>query len=166
MRKIWLPALISVLLVATMAAPALAGKELPFKAKADVVFSEPSLDCENGYVGDYSESIGTGTHLGRFHLSETLCLDFSGAPIIEFYVEGMLVAANGDELYFHVEDGVFNAGTGETSSSGWLFDGGTGRFESADGQASETLIRNSAGDLIGLTVVGWISFDASDRSIR
>ena len=165
MRRIWLPALISVLLVATMATPALADRDaLPFKAKTDVVFSGPSTDCVAGYDGTYTEHIGTGTHLGRFHLDETLCVDDSEAPTnIVFYVTGTLVAANGDELYFEA-DGNLNLITGVMTSTGWLFEGGTGRFENADGQADETLIRNSAGAIVGIIAKGTISYDASDRS--
>lgn len=68
MRRIWLPALISVLLIGTTAVPALADKELPFKAKTVVVNENPSNGCVD------TDHIGTGTHLGRFTLSETLCV--------------------------------------------------------------------------------------------
>jgi hypothetical protein len=149
-----------------MATPALADKDaLPFKAKTDVVFSEPSTACETGYDGTYTEHIGTGTHLGRFHLDETLCVNASGFPVIVFYVTGTLVAANGDELYFDTE-GELNMATGVMTSTGWLFDGGTGRFENASGQADETLIRNPpvTGPIIGIIAKGTISYDASDRS--
>ena len=157
MRRIWLPALISVLLIGTTAVPALAGKDLPFKAKTVVVNEQENNGCTD------TDHVGTGTHLGRFHLYETLCVDDSGYPVIVFSVTGRLVAANGDELYFDA-DGELNMSTGVMSSTGWVFDGGTGRFENASGQADETLIRNPAGDLIGVTVAGTISYDASDRS--
>ena len=153
MRRFWLPALISVLLVGTTAVPALADKELPFKAKTVVVHEEMNNGCFD------TDHVGTGTHLGRFDLSETLCVS---PPF--FNVVGTLVAANGDELYF-TAGGEFNPATGElVSSTGWVFDGGTGRFENASGQADETLIRNSTGAIVAITVKGTISYDASDRS--
>jgi hypothetical protein len=154
MRRIWLPALISVLLIGTTAVPALAGKDLPFKAKTVVVNEQENNGCTD------TDHVGTGTHLGRFDLSETLCV----VPPF-FDVVGTLVAANGDELYFTAE-GEFDLDTFELVwSTGWVFDGGTGRFENATGQADETLIRESpTGPIIGVTVKGTISFEASDRS--
>ena len=51
-------------------------------------------------------------------------------------------------------------------SSGWVFDGGTGRFASASGVAFETLFRDDVAPfpIVGIDAVGWIAFDASDRS--
>ena len=166
MRRTWLPALISILLVATMAVPALAGKAdkaRPFKATTEIVErANPVCPAEyNG--GEYSEHVGTATHLGRFDLFETLCINTLTLPPFPFVVNGKLVAANGDELYFDAE-GAFDPVTNTIESTGWLFDGGTGRFESATGQADETLIRNSDNLIIGLTVKGTITYDASDRS--
>ncbi|MEN8115075.1 MAG: hypothetical protein ABFS21_11905 [Actinomycetota bacterium] len=166
MRRIWLPALMSILLMGTTVVPALAGEDLPFKADADRVWAGPlgpNPSCPDGYLGEDSEYTGTGTHLGRFSLFETLCLDFRTPPIVLFEVYGDLVAANGDHLNFRVE-GDFNLITGVMTSSGFVFTGGTGRFESAEGHAQETLIRDSGGTIIGLTAVGTITFDASDRS--
>lgn len=166
MRRIWLPVLVSILLVGTTALPAVAGEDLPFKVRADRVWAGPlgpNPLCPDGYLGEESEYTGVGTHLGRLQLFETLCLDLSSPPLTVFEVYGELVAANGDQLNFHVV-GEFNLATGEMASSGWVFDGGTGRFESAEGQADEMLIRNSEGAIIGVTAAGTITFDASDRS--
>ena len=129
----------------------------PFKATADRITAGPSDMCPPGYlVAEDSTYTGTGTHLGRFALYETLCLDpVSGV----FFVDATLVAANGDELYFRV-DGTFPP----LESSGWVFQGGTGRFVSAEGVAHETLIRDDGGAIIGVEAVGTIRFDASDRS--
>jgi len=165
MRKIWFVALLSVTLVAASAMPAVAGDDLPFKAKADRVWATPmgpNPGCPEGYVGEDSLSIGTGTHLGRFELFETLCLDFRTPPIAPFEVHGEFVAANGDNLLFDVY-GEFHLGTGEMTSSGLIFGGGTGRFESATGGAEEELIRDDTG-IIGVTMEGTISYNASDRA--
>ena len=166
MRRISLLVLVSIVLVVATAVPALAGKDLPFKADADQVWAGelgPNLLCQEGWVGEDSESIGMAAHLGRFHLFETLCLDFSALPIVSFEVYGDLVAANGDHLFFDAE-GNLNLLTGVMTSTGWVFAGGTGRFESAGGQAEETLFRRFAGNIIGVNAVGTIMFDASDRS--
>lgn len=149
MRRIWLPALVSVLLVATMAVPSLADSDrefkVPFKAKTVVVNEEMSNGCI-----EY-DHVGTGTHLGRFDLYETLCPTATG-----FTVDGTLLAANGDELYFDVV-GTFTA-TG-FSSTGWVFVGGTGRFENATGQADETLFRDPVtDDIVATTVKGSITY--------
>ncbi len=165
MRRIWLPVLLGILLVATSAMPAVAGHDLPFKAKADRVSAEPmgpNPNCPEGYIGEDSVSVGTGTHLGKFKLHETLCLDFRTPPIVPFEVHGHFVAANGDHLLFDVY-GSINLVTGDMTSTGLIFDGGTGRFESATGGAEETLIRDEHG-IIGMTMKGTISYDASDRS--
>lgn len=166
MRRIWLALSISTLLVATFTGPVLAGTEVPFQAASERVWAGPlgpNPSCPEGYVGEDSMSIGTATHLGKFEMFETLCLDFRTPPVASFEVYGELVAANGDSLLFAVE-GTFNLATPEMTSSGWVFTGGTGRFASASGQADETLIRDSAGTLVGVTAIGTISYDASDRA--
>lgn len=152
------------LLSVVVAAPAGAKdpglKDRPFRATADRVWAEDSQACPGGEDSYYT---GTGTHLGRFELFETLCstVDF---PILTFTVAGLLIAANGDELHFDVI-GTFDLVNMElVESSGWVFDGGTGRFESASGVPYETLFRDEGGDIIGVDAVGTIMFDASDRS--
>ena len=153
--------LLSVVVAAPAGAKQDAGlKERPFKATADRVWAEESQACPGGEDSYYT---GTGTHLGRFELFETLCstVEF---PILTFTVDGLLIAANGDELHFDVL-GTFDLVNMElVESSGWVFDGGTGRFESASGVAYETLFRDEGGGIIGVDAVGWITFDASDRS--
>jgi len=138
-----------------MAVPGLADDDLeykvPFKAKTEVVSEVLSDACGSEYeLALDTEHIGTGTHLGRFQLSETLCVDFGTG---EFQVTGTLYTANGDELYFTAANG-----------TGWVFNGGTGRFENAVGQADETLFRDSAGQLIAITAEGSITYNASDSS--
>jgi hypothetical protein len=132
-----------------MAVPSLAKSDrefkVPFKAKTVVVSEEMNNGCID------TDHVGTGTHLGRFDLSETLCFTATG-----FTVDGTLVAANGDELYFYVV-GTFTA-TG-FSSTGWVFDGGTGRFENATGQAGETLFRDPVTNaIVAITVNGFITY--------
>ena len=161
MRRQLVLLVILVLVLGLVAAPA-SGKrssdlrDRPFKATADRIAAEPSEDCPPGYlVAEDSTYTGTGTHLGRFKLYETLCLD----PVTGiFFVDGKLVAANSDELNFRVD------GTFPLVSSGWVFNGGTGRFASAEGVAHETLIRDDGGPIIGVVAEGIIRFDASDRS--
>ena len=169
-RHLVLLAVLVLLVSVVVAAPAAAKKDnglkdRPFKASADVIWSEWNPGACDGAGGTDSYSTGTGTHLGRFELFETLCesVEF---PILTFTVDGLLIAANGDELRFDVL-GTFNLATLELiESSGWVFDGGTGRFASASGVAFETLFRDDVAPfpIVGIDAVGWIVFDASDRS--
>ena len=99
---------------------------------------------------------------------ETICLDLGALdpplqPILAFEVFGTVYAANGDELTFYV-DGIMNVLTNEVDDGGFDFTGGTGRFESAHGHGEAVLLRDSAGDLIGNTMTGTITYSASDRS--
>jgi hypothetical protein len=159
MRRHLVLVMILALVLGVLAAPASGKKgelkDRPFKATADRIEAEPSGDCPTGYeVAEDSTYTGRGTHLGRFTMDETLCLDLD---TFEFFVDGTIFAANGDELNFSV-GGIF------PQSSGWVFEGGTGRFASAEGVAHETLIRDNGGPIIGIEAEGTIRFDASDRS--
>ena len=169
-RHLVLLVVLVLLLSVVVAAPAGAKKdpglkERPFRATTEVVGEPvPSTSCPEGYEGEDSVSTGTGTHLGRFELFETFCSIVNEFPILEFEVDGLIVAANGDELRF-TTFGTFDLVLFElVSTTGWVFDGGTGRFESATGSALETLIRDDEENLIGVEAVGTIAYDASDRS--
>ena len=156
-------------LVVLTAVPLGAADEVPFKTKATVEsasdpFPIPDLcgDPALGFLGQVVEYSGTGTHLGRFEMVETICLDLGALdppsqPILAFEVFGAFYAANGDELTFYV-DGIMNVRTNEVD------DGGTGRFEAAHGHGEAVLLRDSAGVLIGNTMTGTITYSASDRS--
>ncbi|MGB5656499.1 MAG: hypothetical protein WBN35_07800, partial [Acidimicrobiia bacterium] len=102
--------------------PALAGKAdkaRPFKAETEIIHEVVVDGC---FVSDH---VGTGTHLGRFDLSETLCVKPTSEDAGSFTVAGTLVAANGDELYFHAA-GAYDYQISLFESTGWVFDGGTG----------------------------------------
>ncbi len=167
--------LVAVVGLATMTvAPAGAGDDLPFKTKATLVSASelqpiPEL-CGNpaqGFLGEVDVYRGTGTHLGRFKLVETVCLDLRGfdppiQPVLSFEVFGTYYAANGDELTFYV-DGVINVVTGVIDDGGFEFTGGSGRFESATGSGDAVLLRDADGDVFAQTTSGVISYAASDR---
>jgi hypothetical protein len=160
--RVGVVALASMLLVGAMAAPVLARQVLPFRAEADRLWETPIGpvdDCDPGFpVGQDAGYAGTGTYLGRFTGWESLCI---GAGI--FYVDGVFVAANGDQLWWRV-DGTFDPSTMEVFDEEFAFAGGTGRFTSAQGTAVDAFTRDSTGKAIALTVSGTISYDASDRS--
>ena len=121
--------------------------------------TRPVDDCDPGFpVGQDAGYAGTSTYLGRFTGRESLCI---GDGV--FYVDAVFEAANGDQLWWHV-DGTFDPSTMEGIDEEFTFVGGTGRFTSAQGTAVDEFTRDSAGKAIALTVTGRISYDASDRS--
>jgi hypothetical protein len=161
----------SLLLIGLSVAPVSAGSGLPFMAKADVVsVSDPMPipqvcgDPVEGFLGQEVVWVGTGTHLGRFDEFETVCLDMGAPPLVPFVVYGKFVAANGDELAYYIE-GLFNLATQEGTDGGLNFTGGTGRFTNASGWAEAQLIRDAQGNTIASRLPGWISYEASDRSM-
>ena len=175
MRRSVTLSLALVSLVVLSAVPLGAADEVPFKAKATVTSAsdlypmpQPCGDPNLGILGQVVEYSGTGTHLGRFEMVETICLNLGALdppvqPLLSFEVFGIIYAANGDELTFYV-DGVMNVLTSEVHDGGFDFTGGSGRFESAQGHGEAVLLRDSAGVLIGNRMFGMISYSASDRS--
>ena len=121
-------------------------------------------DTVEGFLGQEVVWVGTGTHLGRFDEFETVCLDMGAPPLVPFVVYGKFVAANGDELAYYIE-GLFNLATQEGTDGGLNFTGGTGRFTNASGWAEAQLIRDAQGNTIASRLPGWISYEASDRSM-
>jgi hypothetical protein len=100
---------------------------------ADVVFDgcggDPTL-----YYSVLLEGSGTGSHLGRYFASWTVCWGFDGTFVSS---AGTITAANGDILNFYgsQEHGTthpfYPDGTWELTNG--YYDGGTGRFEHAEG---------------------------------
>lgn len=147
--------------------------ELPFGTKATLVSStdldDTSVCGETGFfIAREDVHTGTGTHLGRFELVEILCLNLTEfappvQPLIPFEVFGTYTAANGDLLWYEVA-GIFDASTGQTTSDGFTFTNGTGRFTSAEGSGTTMLERDADGNIVALQQTGVITFDASDRA--
>ncbi|NGP77830.1 hypothetical protein G3570_14375 [Balneolaceae bacterium YR4-1] len=96
------------------------------------------------------EGYGEATHLGRFHIRITFCVDatellddgmLTEDESIPYYsnefTEGYLIAANGDILYVDIPEGKILP----TNEPGYVFEfndpfeftGGTGRFENVTG---------------------------------
>lgn len=90
---------------------------------------------------------GTGAEagLGEFAVQMQLCNGAANAndPICGYYyASGVITTANGEELHFYVPQGQIPALTGDQHQAGdasydrFMFVGGTGRFVSANGNAS------------------------------
>jgi hypothetical protein len=177
MRSRLLLVLVTLLMVGLVAVPATAGDELPFKAKAAWVSETqvgPLCFAPEGFRTVTTEYAGSGTHLGKFVLTEVRHEDWSDYHEdgeVPFTVNAAFVAANGDELNYEVSALLIFPSAGEGDpypcppnppgpptivSPGFDFTGGTGRFMNAEGHGMTMLTAD------GLRQFGWISYDASD----
>ena len=116
---------------------------VPFKADFSVWdnsdYTDPS--CGDGWFNLTMVGEGNISHLGKMSTIMNFCLN----PANGYYedVDGVFEAANGDELYFEVQEGwVVPIDGGEFLYYQSQFDdpinflGGTGRFEGASGNAT------------------------------
>jgi len=95
-----------------------------------------SSDCNAGERRVYLEGEGTATHLGRYTAALSFCSSPSGAL---YNGRGAFEAANGDLLHFIFHGtAAFVAPNSLPFTSYATFDGGTGRFEGASGEAVVT----------------------------
>lgn len=112
---------------------------------------------------------GTGTHLGRVTGNGSHCTYPPDQAGNMTYGDGesRSVAANGDELWIEYGSGV-SAATDDPLVATFEDDvtivGGTGRFEHAAGEGVEKGVFDFAAAAFEMTIQGWISYDASDRS--
>ena len=167
-------------LVLCMTAPAAfaesSSSSIPFRATGALVSStgfvarEPCGPVAGGGFGRTDIYEGTATALGRFTLTENLCVNLRqfdpvSNPSIPYATWSTFTAANGDQLSY-LEAGYLNTalGTSIPISFQWFVYGSTGRFAHPSGSLATTYIVNREGDSLGLTVVGELAFTASDRS--
>lgn len=129
--------LVSVSLV--LAAPSIGSgsgraKEVPMRGSGSAVVTS-FVPGPTG-VAISAEGSGYATHLGKFTRQETILLNpndgtFTGS--IDF------VAADGSELHCEFTGGF----TGPATATGtYTFDGGTGRFENASGEAAFSIVQS------------------------
>jgi hypothetical protein len=121
------PVVALALLIAATIAPPVLGAELPLqgKGRGSVTAVQPVA----GGVEMTATASGRSSQLGSFTRDEVLLLDpVSG----QFSGEVVFTAANGHTLRALV-NGIFVSPTMATGT--YTFDGGTGRFEQADGEA-------------------------------
>lgn len=106
--------------------------------------------------------IAEATHLGRLegHFEHCSQIDFeTGGPVLS---DGMatLTAANGDELELRYRTADDPVGDFDELI---VFDGGTGRFQAATGQALGNSVCDRAAGTCMLEAHGTLVYDASDR---
>ncbi|WP_143956137.1 hypothetical protein [Robertkochia solimangrovi] len=108
---------------------------LPFKGKFTVMRAMDPVVIECG-LQESMIGAGTLTHLGKMSTTMLFCVDLSDLSY-SFLEDGAFVAANGDELYFRVDDGQILFGDYGYYQGYFndevVFTGGTGRFEGATG---------------------------------
>jgi hypothetical protein len=113
-----------------------------------------------------STSAGTGTisHLGRVSWRTEHCFQLFRGTFGAFGDAVLVVTSvNGDQLY-GTYDGVM---TGETTFvEEMIITGGTGRFAGASGVVTEAGWFDPGTGYMEITGDGWISYDASQRSVR
>lgn len=120
--------------VTPMALAATGGTDRPFKASFEgpVHWEFPGdfpSDCDE--VTTVTESPGRATHMGKVTISSSHCPD---EP--DYVDDGVatIVAANGDQLFMVYDYDPFD----EDNTIPVRFDGGTGRFDGATGEAEWT----------------------------
>jgi hypothetical protein len=117
---------------------------VPFKADFSVWNHSDFTDVTCGappFFNFTMKGSGNITHLGKMTTIMKFCIDSSTGHYTG--VDGIFVAANGDELYFVVPEGWVIPNEGDNSSyyqsrfdNPLYFTGGTGRFKDATGEAT------------------------------
>lgn len=104
---------------------------------------------------------GTATHIGQFRIEHTVCLNLATGEMTDG--EATVTAANGDELDMTFHGPPVPALTPPTWQLSFVVTGGTGRFVQAEG-ALELRMVKPTDTTWETTGVGWLRYDASDRS--
>jgi hypothetical protein len=125
--------------------------------------SEPIGWCDEaaGIVLNSAPGSGTMTHIGRFRVEQTGCLDLTTGVITDG--EATLIAANGDELYGIWHGTPVPGLTPPTWQLFYVITGGTGRFARAEGGSEMGLVMPTQSTWES-TGEGWLRYYATDRS--
>jgi len=156
--------------VAAAADPGVA-KERPFKVEFAGTFeiTYPAIWCGLDSAGvTMTFTDGHGTHLGRLGGWAQHCTNMDTGRVAGG--AGYFEAANGDRVNATYDGWIFPTEDPLVVdiSCNHEYTGGSGRFDNADGEAigSTWAVFDQSGThgLVGGTLVGTISYDASDRS--
>ena len=155
--------LIAALAALLLAAPpvATAATTTPFSSDftAQASFAETPVP---GVLSVTTSGAGHASHLGRITLSTTETLDFVTTPGTLVIRDGRLVmvAANGDELYWSYEGtGSLPDEDGDSSLTGtFVITGGTGRFSDATGGGTFEGSGNAVTGVASLSYRGAIAY--------
>ena len=129
---------------------------VPFKADFSVWDKSDYTDPECGgfpLLFLTMEGSGNITHLGKMTTRMTFCAEATPLPQHYYDTKGIFVAANGDELWFVIPDGMIVANNEDNSdyyqtkfNDPIFFAGGTGRFVGATGEALTNAYVHSGAD--------------------
>lgn len=137
------------------------GVATPFKANfyTDQVLLGPDPDrCDLPRFFNVQEGVGVATHLGRFSIRITFCIDptdilddgrLTGDDSAPYAGGGTFIAANGDELHFTISGAVVPSdrpGFAYEFMDPFEITGGTGRFAGAAGRGSTLSFVNPLAD--------------------
>lgn len=172
-RLAWWAVLALVVSLAVPTALARGASPLPFRATAHLVSTtglvsrEACGPVEFGNFGRTDVYEGTATALGRFTLTQNLCLsrgryDPVTQPSIPYASFATFVAANGDQLSY-LEAGYLDTALGRSRSISFRFLYGTGRFAHPAGALTTEFVVDAQGRSLGLTQVGTLTYAPADR---
>lgn len=135
--------------------------EMTYKAEWEVGTSE----CASGFTPITIVGNGTVGDLGPIDFTARHCDDFATGEIADGVLD--ITAANGDHLYGTYEGSLVPHDDGTPGCLVYQhYEGGTGRFEHAVGEAVErsaiTFLSETSG-LVEGTVTGAITYDAPDQ---
>ena len=154
--------LVSLGLVLLLAAPTATAEAMrPFRADftGQAVFTPTATP---GVLAGATSGAGRAAHFGRVSLSSTELLDFASAPGSLLLRDGrmVMVAANGDELYWSYEGGgpLPRADGTAVFSGTFVITGGTGRFADAAGSGSFDGVGSVADGGAAIAYTGTISY--------
>ena len=129
--------------------------ERPFALKGAGVAT--LITDEQGHlIGAIPTGSGTATYLGQWTVTGTVHYTPDNNGVLHSSGEASLVAANGDQLRFQI-DGILDP-VAAVDQGVFHFVGGTGRFESATGDANFVVSINPVTGGFDLTLVGKINF--------
>ena len=141
---------VTALLLSTAPA-ATAAQPVPFRAEFSLDGSFVPTAAPGVFAGTGSGT-GRATHLGKVTLSTSELVDFTASPGSGTIRGGemVMVAANGDELYWDYSgNGLLPDADGVVSFGGtFTITGGTGRFSDATGGGTFEGEGNVAGDAV------------------
>jgi hypothetical protein len=114
-----------------------------------------------GIVLTSAPGVGTATHIGRYEVEQTQCVDTTTGLIT--LGEATLIAANGDDIFMSYDGSLVPGLTPPTYDLSYVVTGGTGRFASAEGEFEIRVVFTSQTTWVS-TGGGWMTYTASDRS--
>ena len=116
-----------------------------------------------GVVRMAAPGTGTSTHGGRFEIQQTNCVDTASGAITGG--TATLTTANGDEIHMVYSGRVLPGIVPQTLDLDYVFIGGTGRFEHAEGELNAAVYYTSPTTWVS-DGAGWIRYTASDASSK